>query len=194
MKFTKYAIDKNGDLVYRSNGNLARNATLYNPRTGQKGTTVYSTVTNRKIGTVGKANAKEQKIIDKKAKRRAREREDRAYQNAIDYAGDFTNREWENMAIMKKANDMYRTDETHIFRASDDENQTYLITVENQRMQNFASTLNRMVDNGYMSVDDANDLWEKYQYGDIDERSDLWRYLDGLADEYGLPPSDPITW
>jgi len=189
-KFTKFSIDSNGDLVYRSNGNLARNVTNINPRTRQAGNTVYSTKTGRKVGNVGKATAKEQRTIDKKAKRRLREREKVAQRETIEYARNLTEKgEWESIAFTKKLNDAFR-DQPHEYNAFGEK---YFIDIESQRAQNFASTLNRMVDSNVISIDDANEYWDAYKNGDKDIRSELWREIDGLADEYGLPPSDPIT-
>jgi hypothetical protein len=182
MAFTKFGMI-DGIIVYRSTGQIAKGVTNINPRTGKAGNTVYRN--GRKVGTIGKGTAKEQQRI----KEQARKRETKAVKETIKNQGDIVPKgDWESIAFTKKLNDSLRV-APYEMRGYGEH---YFITVESQRMQNFASTLNRMVDNGYISVDDANDYWNSYVNGDSDLRSDLWREMDQLSDEYGLPPSDPI--
>lgn len=182
-KFVKYSIASDGRLVYRSNGNVVRQAKTLEI----KGNRVY--LRGRLHGYIADPKTKKAKIqIEKKAQNRVKRAEKARARKAeaelkefTDAVLDLTSEEsmmsdwteetedngWRNLATVKRA--WYET--PHAFR-NDIE-----ITVSERSVMNYASALRSMVDEGYCTVEGANRAFTEYQEADSKRRTEMWNEL-----------------
>lgn len=184
-KYIKFAIANSGTLVYRSNGNAYRG--LYTLKTSSNGVTTVYGKDGRKIGTVGKGNAKQQKVIDEKDKRNYKKRIEAKKRREVKQAMELLG------AGKETATDSYEMwatakDETAIFPR--DSWKKFEISFEQQSKMNFAKALSEGVKDGVISELEAQDYWEAYNSaptGDAgdDDRNELWADLGTHYDELG---------
>lgn len=183
--YTKFAVASDGRLVYRETGNvvpLKRGYTIKNK-------TVYNK-SGRKVGQLGKGTKAQQKQIEKKAQTRVKKAENlrkkqlqfEHYEGVGGGAHDDTHHlptkeEWREWA-----------DKYHDYMSMDLEYKIKVRT-DDVKAQNFARTLERMVEEGYLDSEGASVLWESYKKSNDTERSRLWEHTLGVFEKEGYKPS-----
>ena len=193
-KAIKFGIAKSGTLVYRSSGNAYRGEyTLKESSNGR--ITVYGK-DGRKIGTVGKGTAKEQKLIADKDRRNFSKRKKANLERrkkadlkaglgwASDVGESYSTESFQAWSEAKRANDFFPRDSWKKFE----------ISFEDQRKMNFGSALQGAVEEGKIDINYANEMWEKYKAAPSgvrwdETRNDLWDQLMVKFDEVGYIPS-----
>lgn len=182
-KLTQFAVTQSGTLVYRSNGNVVRGTvetrTYPNGRIG-----VYRN--GRLQGYVSKPTAKQQSVIDRKDKARVKRREKVATKSFLkqgieiieDYSYDKASTEW--MDYARKKDTYYQYDlEWHI-KTGD------LMDKREKSLSNYAKALQQAVNDGVITIDQANERWEDMIYSETDkERSNVWNKLNKYFKEEG---------
>lgn len=185
------AIASDGRIVYRSTGKVVQASNL-EIRTWQNGQqAVYRN--GRLWGRLGKPTATQQRRIDKLAttrQKRARTAEDKAYRQAIEDASLTGYEEqpngWQNARIYKEMQDTYPS----VFY---DENGNYLyhrpipevLTRDQKGNVNYGSYLQNEVENGRMTIEEANEKWDEYTNADRQRKNEMWKEAHARDEEKG---------
>lgn len=158
--YTKFSIAPDGRLVYRSTGNVVPLKNGYTV----KGSTVYNR-SGRKVGQLGKGTKTQQKAIEKKASIRQKRAENKAISDIVDedIVHYYSRADWQN--YLSKYKD-YKDAPLE---------QRLKVTRQETSKQNFASALQDLVESGYVTPEDAVDLWQEYCNAPSEkEQSELW--------------------
>lgn len=210
-RMTQYAFAPDRALVYRKTGELVRGDVTYSTNRNMLSQTGYTVVGNRVYYKgrlqgyaveTGKASKTQQKRINRTTKSRSKKPTSKATQqqtardeftaieDAISYGGvDLTKRgAWDTVAMGKRAIGNFQTGINTYF---EDVHRVFL-SYQETRQLNFASGLSQSVDNNVITVEEANNLWERYINSESDdERSALWDELNKKNDEMGYEIESP---
>lgn len=184
-------IASDGRIVYRESGRVvtAKNLEVRTWANGQQA--VYRN--GRLYGRIGKPTKTQQQRIDKLAntrQKRKRTAENKAYRQAIDESSktgyEAQPNGWQNARLYKEMHDVYPS----VFY---DENGKYLyhrpipelLTRDEKGNMNFGSYLQHEVEEGRLTIEEANDLWEEYTTSDRDRRNEMWKEAHDRDEEKG---------
>ena len=208
-KLTKFAIAPSGVLVYRSSGRKVPDRYGYEIRNKN----VYKN--GRRIGTIGKGTSKEQKIINAADNRRVkreqaaqrRQQRQQAPQKrptpepSIDIVLPRTP-ETPNIRVPQRPTELgYPVDHYQDFREIAEVNDNIIsptlpfappgiVTVGQRSYYNFASLLNRAVEAGYLTEEEAQKYFEYYQDANDKGRTKLWDEMYDYFEDVGYVDSE----
>lgn len=186
-KHPKLAVAPDGRIVDRRTGNVVRaqNLRLVNLPSGRAIVYRYNKdgTQGRLYGYIGKPTAKQQAEINRKAQNRIKRKEAlerKQVRDAVKEASALPNKQTDNNGWLDYVAKRQRWKED---RASGRFNYP---NVDEQESMNFATALNEAVDEGVMSIEDANERWEEFTNTPRGkDRSKLWDDLHDYFDEEG---------
>lgn len=172
----KLAFAPSGRIVYRANGHVVR-AKTFSTKTDSRGVIrVYKD--GRLYGVIGKPTKTQSEKISKLDRNRVRRAERKAVKDVVSASNPTSLSEaggWRNSELEKEIYAHYPKGQEPVF-----------LTRAQKEGMNLGAALSNAVKDGRLTVDEANEMWDRWEEAQSDiDRSKIWEEVHSKFEEEG---------